>query len=31
MISYIRDLFAVALLWTLINVMFVVLLEGLCH
>lgn len=31
MIGYIRDLIIVALCWTLINLMFVVVLEGLCH
>lgn len=31
MISYIRDLLFVALIWTAINFAFVLLLEVLCH
>lgn len=31
MMSYIRDLLMVALGWTIINILFVCILEGLCQ
>lgn len=31
MIDYLKDLIMIALGWTIINIVFVLMLEGLCH